>query len=80
MALDTNDGHTAIERDGYVWSVEVAFIPDGDLRSGRLQRYHRATKQRVVLATNLFETGQIAVDDRYVYLPTFGEGIYRVAR
>ena len=63
-----------VTRDGpFLYVVSLG----GD---SNLVRIDLRTRKLLVLGSALPRTGQIAVDDRYVYAATYDAGIYRVAR
>ncbi len=74
--------HTAAKRDGMLWIADVEFPKVGkpDPRRSQIVRFDFASKRVLTVASGLPTFGQIAVDDRYVYIPTTAGGIYRVAR
>lgn len=70
--------HAAVSTAGELHVVANVFSPNGVL-----YRHTWATGELLTLASGLTRVGQIAVDDRYVYLPHYqeaGGGIDRVAR
>lgn len=74
---------SAVARDGFVWIADVGFQegkPDAGGPRSRVLRYDTRTRKILVLVANFHEMGQIAVDDTYVYMPAFGQGIWRVPR
>lgn len=62
------------------------FVADdqfGDSKTSRVLRIDLETREVLVLASRQDPYGQLAVDDRYVYMPryaNFGGGVFRVAR
>lgn len=77
-----NIAQAAIARDDVLYVADVAHHPGTlpDPRASRVVRLDLATRRRTVIADGLPVLGQIAVDDRYVYLPYADGGIYRVPR
>lgn len=77
--VGTLAAHVAVKRDGAIWIGDANFHKPDPMLS-RVVRYDLATHTATVVASNLPAMGQIAVDDRWVYMPMFEKGIWRVAR
>ena len=58
----------------------LLFVSSLSSAASTLVRIDLSTRRVFMLGSGLKPTGQIALDDRYVYLPAFGGGTYRVAR
>lgn len=76
-ALGTLAAGAGVKRDGKLWIADPDFDNPGN---SRVVRYDLTTRAALLLASSQPATSVIAVDDRYVYLPMYDRGIYRVAR
>lgn len=74
--------HTATDDGVHLYVADMlGSDADGAPTSvSRILRHHLGTHRHLVLATGLPSMGQIAVDDRYVYIPAYGGPILRVAK
>lgn len=78
-AIGTADARLAVERDGMLWIVDPVYGVAKPHQS-RVVRYDPSTHRARVVVSGLAPMSQIAVDERYLYLPLYDEGVWRVAR
>lgn len=70
--------HTTFRAGSSLYITDNRFIVNA--RQSRIVRFDLASRQPFELANNQAPFGQIAVDDRFVYMPFYTGGIWRVAR
>lgn len=68
--------HTSVDLGDFAYITHL----DGQSGSTRLIRYDHATRDHLELGDGLPRSGDIAIDDRYVYIAGYDGGIYRVPR
>lgn len=73
--------HTATDDGARLYVADMRGDGDsGPTTESRILRHDLTTHRDLVLAAGLPSMGQIAVDDRYVYIPAYGGPILRVAK
>lgn len=73
--------HTATDDGARLYVADMRGDGDsGPTTESRILRHDLTTHRDLVLAAGLPSMGQIAVDDRYVYIPAYGGPILRVVK